>query len=86
VPADIRLVEVSGLKIDQSSLTGESEPVSLTTKPTNDNFFESRNMAFFGTNCVEGRGKGIVVATGNNTVMGSLTVRHGFNFFFFKKK
>jgi len=77
IPADMRIIEAGGLKVDHSMLTGESDPVALRTKATSPNFFESRNIAFFGTNCLEGNGKGIVIATGNNTVMGSLTKKYG---------
>jgi len=74
VPADIRVLTVSGLKVDQSILTGESEPVSLRNKMTSTNYLESKNMTFCGGCIVDGSGVGLVVATGNNTMMGSLAV------------
>lgn len=72
VPADVRMLQVSGLKVDQSILTGESEPVVLRNKSTSPNYLESRNMTFGGGCCVDGSGYGLVVSTGNHTVMGSL--------------
>ena len=55
VPADLRIVKSQGLKVDNSSLTGESEPLTRTSQCTNDNPLESKNLAFFSTNCVEGK-------------------------------
>lgn len=55
VPADLRIVRSQGLKVDNSSLTGESEPLSRIPEFTHDNPLESKNLAFFSTNCVEGK-------------------------------
>ena len=74
VPADIRMISVSGLKVDQSILTGESEPISMRNKVTSSNYLETKNMTFAGGCVVDGSGIGIVVATGNGTMMGSLAV------------
>jgi len=57
-------------KIDKSSLTGESDPIVLSAKCTDRNHFETRNLAFFGTLMTEGSIKGMVVATGDDTIMG----------------
>merc|ERR1711935_1220864 len=51
IPADLRIAEAHGLKVDNSSLTGESEPQSRTPEFTNDNPLETKNIAFFSTNC-----------------------------------
>jgi len=72
VPADIRVITAHGFKVDNSSLTGESEPQTRTSDFTNDNPLETRNLAFFSTNAVEGTCRGIVVATGDRTVMGRI--------------
>nr|CAD7440082.1 unnamed protein product [Timema bartmani] len=72
VPADVRIVECQGLKVDNSSLTGESEPQSRSPECTNENPLETKNLAFFSTNCVEGLGKAIVISCGDNTVMGRI--------------
>lgn len=42
------------LQVDNSSLTGESEPQTRSPDCTHDNPLETRNIAFFSTNCVEG--------------------------------
>ncbi|KAI9216886.1 E1-E2 ATPase-domain-containing protein, partial [Blastocladiella britannica] len=70
VPADLRLVSVNGLKIDNSILTGESLPINATVNATNNNATESHNVALMGTFITEGEGTGIVIATGDNTMMG----------------
>jgi len=72
VPADIRVLKASGFKVDNSSLTGESEPQSRTPEFTNDNPLETKNIAFFSTNAVEGTASGIVIRTGDRTVMGRI--------------
>ena len=72
IPADIRIVESKGFKVDNSSLTGESEPQHRSPEFTHENPLETRNLAFFSTNAVEGTSKGIVVNTGDNTVMGRI--------------
>eukprot|EP00095_Tigriopus_kingsejongensis_P010893 maker-scaffold1826_size27012-snap-gene-0.6 protein:Tk10893 transcript:maker-scaffold1826_size27012-snap-gene-0.6-mRNA-1 annotation:"sodium potassium-transporting atpase subunit alpha-1-like" len=72
VPADIRVVEARSFKVDNSSLTGESEPQARTPEFTHENPLETKNLAFFSTNAVEGTAKGVVVNIGDNTVMGRI--------------
>ncbi|XP_030605277.1 sodium/potassium-transporting ATPase subunit alpha-3b isoform X1 [Archocentrus centrarchus] len=72
IPADIRVISAHGCKVDNSSLTGESEPQSRSPDCTHDNPLETRNIAFFSTNCVEGTARGIVICTGDRTVMGRI--------------
>uniref|UniRef100_F1KSS6 Sodium/potassium-transporting ATPase subunit alpha n=1 Tax=Ascaris suum TaxID=6253 RepID=F1KSS6_ASCSU len=72
VPADIRVVSAFGFKVDNSSLTGESEPQSRSPECTNENPLETKNIAFFSTNAVEGTCRGIVIYTGDRTVMGRI--------------
>jgi len=72
VPADIRVLKASGFKVDNSSLTGESEPQARTAEFTNENPLETKNIAFFSTNAVEGTCTGIVIRTGDRTVMGRI--------------
>ncbi|KAK6635373.1 hypothetical protein RUM44_000624 [Polyplax serrata] len=72
IPADIRIIESRGFKVDNSSLTGESEPQSRSIEYTHENPLETKNLAFFSTNAVEGTAKGVVISCGDNTVMGRI--------------
>lgn len=72
IPADIRIIEAAGMKVDNSSLTGESEPQARTPDFTHENPLETKNIAFFSTNCNEGSAKGVVILCGDNTVMGRI--------------
>jgi sodium/potassium-transporting ATPase subunit alpha len=72
VPADGRLIEINQLKVDHSSLTGESEPQLRKLACTHDNLLESRNMVFSGTLVQSGNGKALVYGTGMNTQIGQI--------------
>jgi len=75
VPADIRLTSGTNLGIDESALTGESAPVLKDPNwrgEENAPLGDRRNMAFAGTTVTRGRGRGIVVETGSETVIGRL--------------
>merc|ERR1719397_780668 len=72
VPADLRVIEARGFKVDNSSLTGESEPQARGPEFTHENPLETKNLAFFSTNAVEGTCVGMVVNIGDNTVMGRI--------------
>ena len=54
IPADIRIMEASGFKVDNSSLTGESRPQSRYPTCSHPNPLETSNLAFFSTYAVEG--------------------------------
>merc|ERR1712112_121969 len=71
-PADLRVLECRGFKVDNSSLTGESEPQARSPDFTHENPLETKNLAFFSTNAVEGTAVGMVVNIGDNTVMGRI--------------
>lgn len=71
-PADMRIIECSQAKEERASLTGESEPISLTTHSTDKNALETKNLAFFGTYLIEGNCTGIVTNIGDSTVMGKI--------------
>uniref|UniRef100_A0A6T6CYV8 Cation-transporting P-type ATPase N-terminal domain-containing protein n=1 Tax=Compsopogon caeruleus TaxID=31354 RepID=A0A6T6CYV8_9RHOD len=77
IPADIRIVEVSKLKVDNSSLTGESEPIGLGTQCTDENPLETKNLAFFGTLAVDGTATGVVINTGDRTIFGRIAALAG---------
>ncbi|KAM4790140.1 sodium/potassium-transporting ATPase subunit alpha-1 [Cyanocitta cristata] len=72
IPADLRIISAHGCKVDNSSLTGESEPQTRSPDFSHENPLETRNIAFFSTNCVEGTARGIVISTGDRTVMGRI--------------
>lgn len=65
-------VAIICLQVDNSSLTGESEPQVRLADCTHENPLETRNIAFFSTNAVEGTARGIVISTGDRTVMGRI--------------
>jgi P-type Ca2+ transporter type 2C len=75
VPADIRLMETHSLRLDESSLTGESVPVDKNHKDLFEKDIplgDQLNMAFKGTLVTNGRATGIVVATGMKTELGRI--------------
>ena len=72
VPADVRLISVDGLRIDEAALTGESLPVHKSTAAAAvDTVIGDRTgMAYSGTLAVHGQATGVVVATGAQTEIG----------------
>lgn len=72
VPADLRLIDAVGLRVNNASLTGESDPVLCTTEPTSGDPINSSNIAFAGTVVVAGSGTGVAYATGMRTEFGRI--------------
>ena len=75
VPADARIVSVMGLSIEESTLTGETNPIEKSTAPLHQENLpvaEQVNMAFSGTLVISGHGLAIVTATGMNTELGHI--------------
>ncbi|MHA1186300.1 MAG: cation-translocating P-type ATPase, partial [Candidatus Heimdallarchaeota archaeon] len=75
VPADMRLVESTSLKVDESALTGESVSLSKNSKQiiaVDAVVGDRRNMLFMGTTVTYGRAKAVVVDIGMETEMGKI--------------
>ena len=74
VPADIRMLDVSGLECDESVVTGESLPVEKGTEPVpaGSGLAELSSCALMGTVVHGGSGRGVVVATGSRTEFGAI--------------
>lgn len=79
VPADGRIIECASLKIEESSLTGESVAIdkcidALYLKESNSDIHlaDRNNMAYMGSTVVYGRGKMIITNTGMQTEMGKI--------------
>lgn len=73
--ADIRIISASSLQIDESSLTGESQPIEKHVEVIKEEFVplgDKRNMGFMSTSVAYGHGEGIVVATAMKTEIGKI--------------
>ena len=75
VAADIKLISSRELQINESALTGESLPVekNINTLPSSTVLADRKNMLYASTLVTYGSGKGIVVATGDNTEIGKIS-------------
>jgi len=76
VPADIRLIESHSLRLEEAALTGESLPVDKyagVCSAANTSLGDRFNMLYKNTIVINGRGSGIVVATGLNTEIGRVS-------------
>ncbi|MEY9214529.1 HAD-IC family P-type ATPase [Thermobifida halotolerans] len=74
IPADIRLVEAHALEVDESLLTGESEPVTKSTEAVAPEvgLGDRLSVGHSGTMVASGRGTGVVYATGARTELGAI--------------
>ena len=75
ISADARVVEHAELRVDQSTLTGETTPVRKTAEPApaaTGNRADTPNLVFAGTNVSAGRGKAVVTATAMDTEFGRI--------------
>jgi magnesium-transporting ATPase (P-type) len=75
VPADLRLLRVKGLQIQESVLTGESIAVEKSTSPVSKQAMigDRKCLAFSGTLVTHGQGAGVVIATGAQTEIGHIS-------------
>lgn len=74
VPADIRVISATSLMADESLLTGESTPVQKRREEIapETGVSDRNNMLYAGTTVSSGRGRGVVVETGDRTELGSI--------------
>ena len=75
VPADLRLLKIRNLQVDESALTGESAPVDKSIQPlaSDTPLAERTNMAYAGSFVTFGQGVGVVVATADATEVGQIS-------------
>ncbi|KAJ3409277.1 hypothetical protein HDV05_004541 [Chytridiales sp. JEL 0842] len=72
IPADLFLFSCTDLKVDNASLTGESEPQERSVDNVQKSLLDATNLCFSGTMAVSGEGYGIVIRTGDHTVLGQI--------------
>jgi hypothetical protein len=72
IPADCRIIHVESMKVDQSMVTGEAEPVESSVRCKDPNPLEAKNIVFNGSLVVDGAGYAIVIRTGDETLIGSM--------------
>jgi sodium/potassium-transporting ATPase subunit alpha len=73
IPADARLIEATGMRVDNAALTGESRPKRRTADPLKDgNWLDLPNLVFAGTTVLSGHGRAVVFAVGMRTEFGKI--------------
>jgi len=72
IPADCRVFWNQNMKVDQSSITGESEPVEIHVKSQSDEPLEAKNIIFSGSLAVDGACLAVVIRTGDHTLIGGM--------------
>jgi len=90
IPADMRIIKAKDLFLSQSALTGESVSIEKTAEPVSNfpassgsvnsvSITECPNLAFMGSNVISGSALGIVITTGDDTMLGGLAKFMGDN-------
>ena len=77
IPADARIIESVDSLVDESHLTGESEPIQKTAdiiSEKNLKLYEMKNILFAGSKLLNGHGKAVVIKTGSSTEMGKIAL------------
>jgi len=73
VPADARLIDAMGMRVDNSALTGESQPKRRIAEATDDGpWLDFPNLVFAGTTVLSGHGRAVVFAVGMRTEFGKI--------------
>jgi len=73
IPCDVMIFKCNEMKVNNASLTGESEDINLDPElEPCPNIFETKNVAFFGTQCTAGSGTGICFKVGDDSVIGQI--------------
>ncbi|CAD5209750.1 unnamed protein product [Bursaphelenchus xylophilus] len=79
VPADARILQSFGLKLEMSAITGEPQPLDFTHEAAarHISVFDARNVAFKGSYCIEGDAIACVIRTGHYTLLGNIASIQG---------
>ena len=73
VPADARLIDAAGMRVDNAALTGEAKPKRRTAEPAEDgHWLDMPNLLFAGTTILSGHGRAVVFAVGMRTEFGKI--------------
>ncbi|EFC42763.1 predicted protein [Naegleria gruberi] len=72
VPADLRILSINGLKVDNCIISGEKTILNCTVDKTHENPFETSNILFKETTIVAGSGYAVVIKIGSDTLIESL--------------
>jgi sodium/potassium-transporting ATPase subunit alpha len=72
VPADCRVIFNSSMRVDQSMITGESEPIEISVDAMDEKPLEARNLIFNGSLVVDGSCLAVAIRTGDYTLIGGM--------------
>jgi sodium/potassium-transporting ATPase subunit alpha len=73
IPADARLIDATGMRVDNAALTGESKPKRRTADPVEDgHWLDLPNLVFAGTTVLSGHGRAVVFGVGMRTEFGKI--------------